>query len=470
MNIVNVGNSSSILVHYSSHIDHTWFQKCIGDDCSIDLGHLPLLYSDLYDDNHVKAFDVMIASGTWRGHLWGDIPSIMHNMATHGGYLSVDIASRHKNNKKRMYSRVRNMIASSFCSSINVDTLNSKPINVYNTTSKEVDRWMQFFPSESLCSDHLTNLLKVLPYDGHLETLLNSKALLSSPWYSFQVSMTNTNKQCNVDSCKQDKRKDDEYICKSDISVTIQVSAILHPVHSSGHKKLVNALKETSNGSSSSTNISNSSIKVKREASTDTKRRVNVDRIVRDSRQLQLYVETRLENTTPQPLSILIIDTIPNFYDVLLNTYDLCTLIVNNSTDQSMSLCTDVDKVANIKSFHYQKSNCDDDDHDDNCFDSISWSYEIPPNSVLITSYIGLKQFMHMSVFPPDANRGIEVPPSVIYVNSFPFERLITSHYVVSLPLSDFSMSFNVITLVSTSFVFLVGTMINTLVRKNDKK
>ena len=130
-----------------------------------------------------------------------------------------------------------------------------------------------------------------------------------------------------------------------------------------------------------------------------------------------------------------------------------------------------------MKTFRYDKSfdsyiNSDNahHHHHHHGFDSISWSFELAPNSVLVARYVGLKRFMHMSTFPPDASRGIEVPPSIIHHRTFPRERIITSSHVISLPLSDFSMSFNVITLVSTSFVFLVGTLINILVRKKTKK
>jgi phosphatidylinositol glycan class T len=218
---------------------------------------------------------------------------------------------------------------------------------------------------------------------------------------------------------------------------------------------LTESVKHGSSNISSGTNN-------KREAGGD--KRIKVHRIIRDSRQLKFYVETRLENTTPNPVPIHIIDTLPKFYDVLLNTYDICAMNTSNGTDKSMPPCVDVEKVTSLKSFRYEKCS-----YDGECFDTLSWSHEVPPNSIIVTSYVGLKQFMHVSVFPPDASRGIEIPPSLIYINRFPYERVMTSSHLISLPLSDFSMSFNVITLVSTSFVFLVGTMINTLVRKTAK-
>jgi len=173
-----------------------------------------------------------------------------------------------------------------------------------------------------------------------------------------------------------------------------------------------------------------------------------------------------VENSNEYPVSIRVIDMIPQFYDVLFNTYELCTRSANSSSN----ICNNKEKVTAMKTFQYDKSFDSYIDSDyDHRFDSISWSFELPPNTVLVANYVGLKRFMHMSAFPPDASRGIEVPPSIVHHSIYPRERIITSSHVISLPLSDFSMSFNVITLVSTSFVFLVGTLINTLVRRKKK-
>jgi hypothetical protein len=189
---------------------------------------------------------------------------------------------------------------------------------------------------------------------------------------------------------------------------------------------------------------------------------------------LRFAVDTKIENKNSYPLSVTVFDVIPQFFDILFNTYSLCILNIDSKIDSLVSdVCSINVEVAKLQSFHYQKSQCNNDveliHNYDDCFDSISWSYQLPPNSIIVAHYIGLKHFMHMSVFPPDASRGIEIPPAIVYDNMPPYERIITTTQVISLPLSDFSMLFNVITLVSTLLVFIVGTMINTLVKRKIK-
>lgn len=453
-NIGNVGRfeNDTVLLDYLVRIDHRLLKRCQDNVCLIDHGQLPLFYQ-LYDIEDIKAFDLIMTRGTWRDHSWGEVPSLMmHNISSHGAFIATDIHHRSKDNGRhsyRLYTSVRNMLASSICGSINVDTLGSKPIKVKRHMDSPTDTWMQFFPSETLCSDQSIALLKILPYDSVLETLLSSKVMLSSPWYSFQIHVSKGSNHCNFIS--NDTSNSIEHICMSNVTTTLRVSTILQPGYSKGHKKTVKKLKEIRNHvNTSDDNDSNKMHK-----------RIKVNRIIRDSRQLRLYVETQVENVNNYPVSIHVIDVIPNFYDILLNTYQVCYRLASGND------CHNNEQVTNLESFLYNNSS---DSCDDNCFDSLSWSFELPPKTMLVASYIGMKQFMHMNAFPPDASRGIEVPPSIIYHNNFPYERIITTSHLVSLPLSDFSMSFNVVTLVSTSFVFLVGTLINTLLRRKEKK
>ncbi|KAI9920629.1 hypothetical protein PsorP6_000189 [Peronosclerospora sorghi] len=107
----------------------------------------------------------------------------------------------------------------------------------------------------------------------------------------------------------------------------------------------------------------------------------------------------------------------------------------------------------------------------------------VPANSTLIFSLQMEKVFLSYSEHPPDANRGFDIASGVA---TFNIQRdsmeqstccelvrspgftttLFTEPLLVLLPTPDFSMPYNVITMTSTVVAFLVGTTLNTLLRK----
>lgn len=107
----------------------------------------------------------------------------------------------------------------------------------------------------------------------------------------------------------------------------------------------------------------------------------------------------------------------------------------------------------------------------------------LPANTTLIFSLQMEKAFLRLSEHPPDANRGFDIASGVATFNvqknaknlaicgediespSFT-TTLYTEPLLVSLPTPDFSMPYNVITMTSTIVAFLIGTMLNTLLRK----
>jgi phosphatidylinositol glycan class T len=94
----------------------------------------------------------------------------------------------------------------------------------------------------------------------------------------------------------------------------------------------------------------------------------------------------------------------------------------------------------------------------------------LPPGAHQDMSYEFDKEFLPLEDFPPDANRGFPVPPAVFEYQGHSGTVLgATDSLVVSLPLPDFSMPYNVVTLSSTAFSFFLGNVVNALVRvRND--
>lgn len=70
--------------------------------------------------------------------------------------------------------------------------------------------------------------------------------------------------------------------------------------------------------------------------------------------------------------------------------------------------------------------------------------------------------------FPPDPNRGMEVPPSWVVWNST--HTIYSPSLLLLPPVPDMSMPFNIISLTCTLYAFVIGSIINTIVRRGDEK
>ena len=74
--------------------------------------------------------------------------------------------------------------------------------------------------------------------------------------------------------------------------------------------------------------------------------------------------------------------------------------------------------------------------------------------------------FLQFEEFPPDANRGFDVPGIILQGLEEGSPRIYTETLMVEMPYPDFSMPYNVITLTSTLVAFML-TMLNLFSRPN---
>ena len=107
----------------------------------------------------------------------------------------------------------------------------------------------------------------------------------------------------------------------------------------------------------------------------------------------------------------------------------------------------------------------------------------IPANSTINVKMDVIKSFLRYTEYPPDAQRGWDLPPAVFSVLDFEDERsasnqehdlvevpkrwkLYTRPLLVDLATPDFSMPYNVIIFTCSLIAFLFGTVFNLLTRK----
>lgn len=91
----------------------------------------------------------------------------------------------------------------------------------------------------------------------------------------------------------------------------------------------------------------------------------------------------------------------------------------------------------------------------------------IPPKSTVFLTYDFEKSILRYTEYPPDANRGFDVPGAVITIlNGAATSNLRTTALLLNLPTPDFSMPYNVIIFTSTAIALAFGGMFNLLVRR----
>lgn len=98
--------------------------------------------------------------------------------------------------------------------------------------------------------------------------------------------------------------------------------------------------------------------------------------------------------------------------------------------------------------------------------------FVLKPGDTLKIEIQYLVVFLQFEQFPPDANRGFDVPSAIIQVNTDgkteekDVQTIYTDGLMIEMPYPDFSMPYNVITLTSTLMAFIGGTILNMLSRK----
>lgn len=91
----------------------------------------------------------------------------------------------------------------------------------------------------------------------------------------------------------------------------------------------------------------------------------------------------------------------------------------------------------------------------------------IPPKSTVFLTYDFEKSILRYTEYPPDANRGFDVPGAVITILGGRSQyNLRTTALLLNLPTPDFSMPYNVIIFTSTAIAVAYGGVFNLLVRR----
>ena len=91
-------------------------------------------------------------------------------------------------------------------------------------------------------------------------------------------------------------------------------------------------------------------------------------------------------------------------------------------------------------------------------FPTLSWHAHLVPGGSVALSCRSRKRHLHRDAFPPGASRGLEVPPPRVvwsngHVQGGPFA-------LVTVPIPDATMPYNVITIVCSLAAFVLGSLL----------
>jgi hypothetical protein len=107
------------------------------------------------------------------------------------------------------------------------------------------------------------------------------------------------------------------------------------------------------------------------------------------------------------------------------------------------------------------------------------WNTTLPPRTIGSSKFNYEPAFLGFQQFPGDPNRGMEVPPALAHVtlacsNDPTADRSPQTFFSDPLlllpPVPDMSMPFNVISLTCTLYAFIIGSVVNLLVRKSSER
>jgi phosphatidylinositol glycan class T len=186
---------------------------------------------------------------------------------------------------------------------------------------------------------------------------------------------------------------------------------------------------------------------------------LSIQRTLKESSQSHGQLSVVLRNPSSTPVDAVYLETMPWIVQFYLHT--LTATINEVPQPSSSSVFSNLSYIPAIPhsrptTFHVQ--------------------LRIPANSTLRLTMDVTKAFLRYTEHPPDAQRGWDLPPAIIYIldpdhprsgnSSRGGIRMYTPTLLVDLATPDFSMPYNVIIFTCTLVAFIFGSVFNLLTRK----
>ncbi|RXW15811.1 hypothetical protein EST38_g10042 [Candolleomyces aberdarensis] len=371
----------------------------------------------------------------------------------------------------------RNALAGLFCSSLgSLDELRTtSPVEVFRPEGSLPSSSLHQLrhashPSESVCTENLTPFIKLLPCKSSagLASLLNPHKLFDANWHGMGVHVlwhegegveVRLTFQTVSDPLRSSFiRKQDwsleslfgrkvEKACRAAGSSHIQVALPRNTPYNISPQPTVAENDEALydiQAVNKPINVAMQYMQEFQRQDLPSSATLSIQRTLKESSQSHGQLSVILRNHQPNPVQAIYLETMPWIVQFYLHTL---TATVNDIPQPSVfSNLSYIPAIPHSRptTFHVLLS--------------------IPANSTLRLTMDVTKAFLRYTEHPPDAQRGWDLPPAIIYPLDQP--RMYTPTLLVDLATPDFSMPYNVIIFTCTLVAFIFGSIFNLLTRK----
>lgn len=202
-----------------------------------------------------------------------------------------------------------------------------------------------------------------------------------------------------------------------------------------------------------------------------------IKRTLTDSRALLFKVTTTLQPSAhpycQQPqgeneneVNITVVETITDHFEILLHTLQHYQVNCDRST-------TNWTSIVSLPSFQYTTPSCysyPTQDRNKPCYRTMSFTLTNISCACSFTyTWQGQRNFVTAEMLPPDASYGTHLLPVTVKFGT-DSQWQYSRSFLLTYPIPDRTMPYNVFTMVGTLFAFLIGSLLNILVRRRKLK
>lgn len=174
-------------------------------------------------------------------------------------------------------------------------------------------------------------------------------------------------------------------------------------------------------------------------------------------------MQSRLHNYSPEPVSVVYVESLPWFLRLFVNTMHITLRDSRTKKVHQTISISDNKALEKLKGKLYYQTAIDRKRPT-----HIELELEIPAYTIVTIGYEFEKSLLLYAEYPPDANHGFDIEPAAVYVyeNGAVKYQARTTSLVVSLPTPDFSMPYNVIIITCTLMSLVFGAIFNMLAKR----
>ncbi|KAK4506515.1 hypothetical protein PRZ48_000247 [Zasmidium cellare] len=471
---------------------------------------------------HTSELHLRFALGRWDEESWGNRPRNGRREGGTGVELWAWLEAQDQKEAEERWSGLVNSLSGLFCASLNfidqtktiTPILSFAPEGTLDPEQANLHLMHGMLPHEVVCTENLTPLLKLLPCKGKagVSSLLDGHKVFDASWQTMAIDVRPVCKgqECELeidqtvdmvldversmrprdnpiprpppvedvicDEAKGYNAHDTCYPKRREGEMEWGLSRIFgRPVQGScpagsrenavdivveiPQERIVDAVPEDALDTVSTTD-SQRSYRLKEGQELDLRLPHQILDQAQEHRQTLLHAHRQMTGygqerggmhiviTNPHPHSqrVVYLESLPWF----LRPY-MHTLAISGATIENMYYTPAIDRQKGTQ---------------------LEILLEVPASSTVEMTYEFEKAILRYTEYPPDANRGFDIPPAIVRIlpsNASSDDQgsyLRTTSLLLPLPTPDFSMPYNVIILTSTVIALGFGSIFNLLIRR----